>query len=42
MIDVGSSDGVKVHDPVVNADGLVGEVNAVTGGASQGEADHRP
>jgi rod shape-determining protein MreC len=35
MIDVGSSDGVKVHDPVVNADGLVGEVNAVTGGASK-------
>jgi rod shape-determining protein MreC len=35
MIDVGSSDGVKVHDPVVNGDGLVGEVNAVTGGASK-------
>ena len=35
MIDVGSGDGVKVHDPVVNGDGLVGEVNAVTGGASK-------
>jgi rod shape-determining protein MreC len=35
MIDVGSSDGVKVHDPVVNGDGLVGEVNAVTGGTSK-------
>ena len=32
MIDVGSGDGVKVHDPVVNGDGLVGEVNAVGGG----------
>ena len=35
MIDVGSSDGVKLHDPVVDGDGLVGEVNAVTGGASK-------
>jgi rod shape-determining protein MreC len=35
MIDVGSSDGVKLHDPVVNGDGLVGEVNAVTSGASK-------
>ena len=35
MIDVGSSEGVKVHDPVVNGDGLVGEVNAVTGGTSK-------
>jgi len=35
MIDVGSGDGVKVHDPVVNGDGLVGEVNAVTSGASK-------
>jgi rod shape-determining protein MreC len=35
MIDVGSADGVKVHDPVVNGDGLVGEVNAVTGGTSK-------
>jgi rod shape-determining protein MreC len=35
MIDVGSSEGVKVHDPVVNGDGLVGEVNAVGGGFSK-------
>jgi rod shape-determining protein MreC len=35
MIDVGSGDGIKVHDPVVNADGLVGEVNAVGGGFSK-------
>jgi rod shape-determining protein MreC len=35
MIDVGSSDGVKLHDPVVNGDGLIGETTAVTGGASK-------
>jgi rod shape-determining protein MreC len=35
MIDVGSSDGVKIHDPVVNGDGLVGEVSAVTHGVSK-------
>jgi rod shape-determining protein MreC len=35
MIDVGSNDGVKVHDPVIDGDGLVGEVNAVTGGTSK-------
>ena len=35
LIDVGSGDGVKVHDPVVNGDGLVGEVNAVTSGAAK-------
>ena len=29
-IDVGSSDGVEVNDPVVNGDGLVGAVHAVT------------
>ena len=34
-IDVGSSDGVEVHDPVVNGDGLVGEVSAVIGGSAQ-------
>ncbi|MGV1049516.1 MAG: rod shape-determining protein MreC [Solirubrobacterales bacterium] len=34
MIDVGSGDGVKVNDPVVNGDGLVGTVNAVTPGSS--------
>lgn len=35
MIDVGSGDGVKVHDPVIDGDGLVGEVNAVGGGFSK-------
>ncbi len=35
MIDVGTGDGVKLHDPVVNGDGLVGEVSAVTGGVSK-------
>jgi rod shape-determining protein MreC len=35
MIDVGSSDGVTMHDPVVNGDGLVGQVTAVTGGTSK-------
>ena len=35
MIDVGSGDGVAVDDPVVNGDGLVGKVTAVTGGAAQ-------
>ena len=34
-IDVGSGDGVRVGDPVVNGDGLVGSVSAVTGGSSQ-------
>jgi rod shape-determining protein MreC len=34
-IDVGSGDGVRVHDPVVNGDGLVGSVSAVTGGSAQ-------
>jgi rod shape-determining protein MreC len=36
-IDVGSGDGVVVGDPVVNGDGLVGTVSAVTGGSSQVE-----
>jgi len=35
MIDVGSGDGVEVDDPVVNGDGLVGTVAAVTGGSAQ-------
>jgi rod shape-determining protein MreC len=35
MIDVGSSDGVKLHDPVVNGAGLIGQVTAVTGGTSK-------
>ncbi len=34
-IDLGSNDGVKVNDPVVNGDGLVGTVSAVTGGSAQ-------
>jgi rod shape-determining protein MreC len=35
MIDVGSGDGVAVEDPVVNGDGLVGAVTAVTGGSAK-------
>jgi len=34
-IDAGSGDGVEVDDPVVNGDGLVGKVEAVTGGTAQ-------
>jgi len=34
-IDVGSGDGVEVEDPVVNGDGLVGKVSAVTGGSAR-------
>jgi rod shape-determining protein MreC len=34
-IDAGSGDGVAVDDPVVNGDGLVGTVSAVTGGSAQ-------
>jgi rod shape-determining protein MreC len=34
-IDVGSDEGAEVNDPVVNGDGLVGTVAAVTGGTSQ-------
>ena len=34
-IDAGSDDGVEVSDPVVNGDGLVGTVSAVTGGSAQ-------
>lgn len=34
-IDIGSSDGVEVGDPVVNGDGLVGTVAAVTGGSAR-------
>ncbi len=36
-IDVGSGDGVRAGDPVVNGDGLVGTVAAVTGSSSQVE-----
>jgi rod shape-determining protein MreC len=34
-IDVGSGDGVRVGDPVVDGDGLVGSVAAVTGGSAK-------
>lgn len=34
-VDVGGGDGVKVGDPVVNGDGLVGTVSAVTPGSAQ-------
>ena len=34
-IDVGSGDGVEVEDPVVNGDGLVGRIAAVTGGSAR-------
>ena len=34
-VDKGSSAGVRLDQPVVNGDGLVGKVTAVTGGASQ-------
>jgi rod shape-determining protein MreC len=34
-VDVGSGDGVRVDDPVVSGDGLVGQVAAVQGGTSQ-------
>jgi rod shape-determining protein MreC len=35
QIDIGSSDGVSVNDPVINGDGLVGKVSAVIGGSAQ-------
>jgi rod shape-determining protein MreC len=35
MIDVGSADGVKLHNPVVNGAGLIGQVTALTGGTSK-------
>jgi rod shape-determining protein MreC len=34
-IDVGSGEGVEVDDPVVNGDGLVGHIAAVTGGSAR-------
>jgi rod shape-determining protein MreC len=34
-IDAGSGDGVRVNDPVVNGDGLVGTVSSTTGGSAQ-------
>jgi rod shape-determining protein MreC len=35
LVDAGSGDGVRVGDPVVNGDGLVGRVGAVTGGSAR-------
>ncbi len=35
MVDVGSGDGVKLHDAVVTGEGLIGWVSAVTGGTSK-------
>jgi len=35
MIDAGSGSGVKVNDPVINGDGLIGTVTAVTGSTSK-------
>jgi rod shape-determining protein MreC len=35
MIDVGSGDGVKLHDPVIDGDGLIGQVTAVNGSTSK-------
>ncbi len=35
IIDVGSADGVAVDNPVVNGDGLIGKVTAVTGGSAK-------
>jgi len=34
-IDIGSGDGVKVDDPVVSGDGVVGRIASVEGGSSQ-------
>ena len=34
-IDVGSGDGVKVDDPVISGDGVVGRIASVEGGSSQ-------
>lgn len=34
-VDKGTADGVRLNQPVVNGDGLVGKVTAVTGGAAQ-------
>jgi rod shape-determining protein MreC len=34
-IDVGSDEGVRVNDPVIDGDGLVGRISAVTGGSAQ-------
>lgn len=34
-IDLGSGDGVRVNDPVISGDGLVGRIDSVQGGSSQ-------
>lgn len=34
-LDVGSGDGVRVNDPVITGDGIVGKVTATTGGTSE-------
>lgn len=34
-IDAGSNDGIEVDDPVVNGDGLIGTIAAVTGGSAR-------
>jgi rod shape-determining protein MreC len=34
-IDAGSDQGIAINDPVVNGDGLVGTISAVTGGSAQ-------
>jgi rod shape-determining protein MreC len=34
-VDVGSGDGVRVSDPVITGDGVVGRVTATTGGSSE-------
>jgi rod shape-determining protein MreC len=35
IIDVGSGDGVKPHDPVIDGDGLIGQVTEVNGSSSK-------
>jgi rod shape-determining protein MreC len=34
-IDLGSSDGVEVDDPVINGDGLIGRISSVSAGTSE-------
>ena len=42
MIAAGSSSGIRVNDPVVTADGLVGKVTQVAAPQRAGDAAHRP
>ena len=42
QINKGSSDGVRVDQPVVNGAGLVGKVKSVSDGNAVGDAAHRP